>query len=161
MLYDFMVYCDTDVISASKSSRCSNRLFQLQGQLAPKDRTRRSILKEERKVVSLDLSRASTSDTINYKSISEKWQMPEGAIAILKEIQSKPVGFDYNRETDILAFRHPLKTGGTSFSLTLADRFGRERVLPGSAESNWFKFQLYEEALENTLPPMTPNIGIT
>jgi len=89
---------------------------------------------------------ASTS-SIDYESIIEKWQLPKAAIPLLKQIQSRPVGFDYNRTSDILAFRHPLKTGGTSFSIMLKETF-KDQVLPGSAPSDWFRHNILEKALQ-------------
>merc|ERR1712176_1750908 len=56
---------------------------------------------------------------IDFDSIAVKWELPKSAIGLLKQIHSRTVAFDYNRTTDILSLRHPLKTGGTSFSRML------------------------------------------
>jgi len=84
---------------------------------------------------------------IDFKSIAKNWELPDGSIEILKEIQSRTMGFDYNETTDILALRHPLKTGGTSFSHMMRAVFG-ERVIPGSMPSGWWKVQKFEGAVK-------------
>jgi len=84
---------------------------------------------------------------INFQSIAKNWELPDGSIDILKEIQSRTMGFDYSETTDILALRHPLKTGGTSFSHMMRAVFG-ERVIPGSEPSGWWKFPKFEDAVE-------------
>jgi len=96
--------------------------------------------------ISTSSNSSSSSSSINYQSITEKWQLPKAAIPLLKKIQSRPVGFDYNRTSDILALRHPLKTGGTSFSKMLKIMF-KGQVLPGSAVSGWFERDKLNEAL--------------
>uniref|UniRef100_A0A7S4AB24 Sulfotransferase domain-containing protein n=1 Tax=Pseudo-nitzschia australis TaxID=44445 RepID=A0A7S4AB24_9STRA len=99
----------------------------------------------------------STNDDMDYQSIAEKWQMPSDAIPILREIRSRPIGFDYNRDTDILSLRHPLKTGGTSFSLALLEIFTKNRVMPGSGKSHWFRETEFETALEKHPPDIDPD----
>jgi len=85
---------------------------------------------------------------IDFESIAKNWELPDGSIELLKEIQLRTLGFDYNETTDILALRHPLKTGGTSFSHMLKKIFGKERVLPGSAPSGWWNQEKFDGAVE-------------
>ena len=88
---------------------------------------------------------------INFDAIATKWELPDGSIDLLKQIQSRTVGFDYNRTTDILSLRHPLKTGGTSFSLMMNSIYG-ERVVPGSGKSHWWQKEKFKKALEKHGP---------
>eukprot|EP00588_Corethron_pennatum_P010517 CAMPEP_0194270546 /NCGR_PEP_ID=MMETSP0169-20130528/4511_1 /TAXON_ID=218684 /ORGANISM="Corethron pennatum, Strain L29A3" /LENGTH=534 /DNA_ID=CAMNT_0039012633 /DNA_START=219 /DNA_END=1823 /DNA_ORIENTATION=- len=90
---------------------------------------------------------------INFDEIATKWELPDGGIDLLKEIQARPVAFDYNKTTDILSLRHPLKTGGTSLSRMLDEIFGGS-VVPGSGPSAWFNYEKYKKALEEH-PPST------
>ena len=83
---------------------------------------------------------------INFDAIATKWELPDGSIDLLKQIQSRTVGFDYNKTTDILSLRHPLKTGGTSFSWMMKSIYG-ERVVPGSGPSNWWQKEKFNKAL--------------
>jgi len=92
---------------------------------------------------------------IDYDSIATKWELPTGGIKILEEIQSRKVGFDYNQTTDILALRHPPKSGGTSFSVMLREIFSNERVIPGSDKSGYFNFEKFSAAVKDH-PPTDP-----
>ena len=83
---------------------------------------------------------------INFDAIATKWELPDGSIDLLEQIQSRTVGFDYNKTTDILSLRHPLKTGGTSFSLMMKSIYG-ERVVPGSGQSEWWQRKRFEMKL--------------
>mmetsp|Transcript_8512 Transcript_8512/g.20992 ORF Transcript_8512/g.20992 Transcript_8512/m.20992 type:complete len:505 (-) Transcript_8512:2143-3657(-) len=96
-------------------------------------------------------------DGVNCESIAAKWKMPNDAIPILKEILGRPTGFDYDRDRDILSLRHPLKTGGTSFSMMLKDFFSKERVFPGSGKSQWFKTSVFEAAVKEHPPDTDPD----
>jgi len=88
------------------------------------------------------------STGIDFHSIATKWELPAGGIDLLRVIQSRKVAVDYNRTTDILALRHPLKTGGTSFSQMLEKIFS-DRIIPGSGKSGWFNSEKFSAALEN------------
>ena len=83
---------------------------------------------------------------IEFESIAKNWDLPDGSIDLLKQIQLRTLGFDYNQKTDILALRHPLKTGGTSFSKMMHNIF-QERVMPGSAPSGWWNKKKFREAM--------------
>jgi hypothetical protein len=89
---------------------------------------------------------AKRTPLIDFDEIATKWELPDGSIDLLKQIQSRTVAFDYNRDTDILSLRHPLKTGGTSFSWMLLEMFN-ETVVPGSGPSNWWQPKKFVEAL--------------
>ncbi len=84
---------------------------------------------------------------IDFASIAQTWELPKGSIGILKQIQSRTIGFDYNETTDILALRHPLKTGGTSFSKMMKEIF-QERVIPGSQQSGWWADKDFTNAIK-------------
>ena len=88
---------------------------------------------------------------INFDAIAKKWELPDGSIDLLKQIQSRTVGFDYNKTTDILSLRHPLKTGGTSFSWMMKSIYG-ERVVPGSGPSSYWEKEKFNKALEKHGP---------
>ena len=85
---------------------------------------------------------------IDFDAIATAWKLPDGSVDLLQQIQSRTVAFDYNRTTDILALRHPLKTGGTSISVMLRDIYGKDRVIPGSGPSNWWNRGKFEKAVE-------------
>ncbi len=85
---------------------------------------------------------------IDFEAIAKNWELPDGSIDLLKEIQLRTLGFDYNETTDILAFRHPLKTGGTSFSHMLKKIFGKQRIIPGSQPSGWWDEKKFNEAVK-------------
>jgi len=88
---------------------------------------------------------------IDFEGIATTWKLPakETSIQLLKDIQSRPVGFDYNQTTDILSLRHPLKTGGTSISWMMLKIWG-ERVVPGSGPSNWWQRDKFRKAVKKT-----------
>jgi hypothetical protein len=94
------------------------------------------------------------SANINFQSITEKWNLPLTAIPVLKEIQQKRT--EYNSTSDILALIHPLKTGGTSFSLMLRDIFGKKRIFPGSGASAHFVHPVFQKELEMNPPNESP-----
>jgi hypothetical protein len=96
------------------------------------------------------------SANINFQSITEKWNLPQTAIPILKEIHKNRAGSDYNSTSDILALNHPLKTGGTSFSLMLKEIFGKTRIFPGSGASAHFMHPNFKKALEQYPPNESP-----
>jgi len=93
---------------------------------------------------------------IDFGAIATKWELPDGSIDLLEEIHSRTVAFDYNQETDILSLRHPLKTGGTSFSHMLKMMFGQERIIPGSGESTWFNQAKFRSQALNHSQPEDP-----
>ena len=95
-----------------------------------------------------------SANIINFQSITEKWNLPLTAIPILKEIQKKRT--EYNSTSDILALIHPLKTGGTSFSLMLRDIFGKKRIFPGSGASAHFVHPVFQKELEKYPPNESP-----
>jgi hypothetical protein len=94
------------------------------------------------------------SANINFQTITEKWNLPLTAIPILEEIQKKRT--DYNSTSDILALIHPLKTGGTSFSLMLKEIFGKTRIFPGSGASAHFVHPIFEKELIKYPPNESP-----
>jgi len=85
---------------------------------------------------------------IDFEGIAKNWELPEGSIDLLKQIQLRTLAFDYNATTDILAFRHPPKSGGTSFSNMMSEIFGAERVIPGSAPSGFWKQEWFDKAVQ-------------
>ena len=98
---------------------------------------------------------ATRQDEIDFGSIAKKWELPQTAIGLLKQIHSRTVAFDYNRTTDILSLRHPLKTGGTSFSRMLEEIF-EGRTIPGSGFSTWFNRPKFQAAVETHNKPDDP-----
>lgn len=86
---------------------------------------------------------------IDFSSIAKKWELPDvdASVELLKQIQTRTMGFDYNPNTDILALRHPLKTGGTSFSKMLKKIFP-EQIVPGSMPSGWWNDKPFQQALK-------------
>jgi len=98
---------------------------------------------------------ATRQDKIDFASIAKKWELAKTSIGLLKQIHSRTVAFDYNRTTDILSLRHPLKTGGTSISRMLEDMFPG-RSIPGSGYSNWFQWKHLKEALKTHDKPDDP-----
>jgi len=98
---------------------------------------------------------ATRAKEIDFDSIADKWELPKSTIVLLKQIHSRTVAFDYNRTTDILSLRHPLKTGGTSFSRMLEQIFPGQTV-PGSGFSNWWQQDRFDKAMEKHPNPDDP-----
>lgn len=88
----------------------------------------------------------STQQTnIQVESIAKKWGLSESAIPLLQKQGERRV--DYNSTSDILAFYHSQKTGGTSLSDVLKKLFPGG-VIPGSARSGYFDKTSFQTDLE-------------
>jgi len=82
---------------------------------------------------------------IQVESIAKKWGLSESAIPLLQKQGERKV--DYNSTSDILAFYHSQKTGGTSLSDVLKKLFPGG-VIPGSARSGYFDKTSFQTDLE-------------
>ena len=82
---------------------------------------------------------------IQVESIAKKWGLSESAIPLLQKQGERRV--DYNSTSDILAFYHSQKTGGTSLSDVLKKLFPGG-VIPGSARSGYFDKTSFQTDLE-------------
>ena len=112
---------------------------------------------------SVDESRTSYSPppppaTIDFAQIAQKWKLSPATIPYLKSIQTQQQqsSSKYNPQTELLAFFHPQKTGGTSLSDVLLESFQEDGVLPGSQRSMYFQTQAFRQAVA-TRPPNHPD----
>ena len=84
---------------------------------------------------------------IDFQGIAKKWDLFLPSSIPLLEQQAQRV-IDYDKTTDLLAFFHPQKTGGTSLSDVLEKIFTSEKVVPGSGRSSPFHMPRFHEALD-------------